>query len=168
MMAKPLKDTPPFADHSPSQARPLGGYAVLISTYSIAGCVFATWFRRSGRQLPGRIDTSDLVLITVATHKLSRIVARDRVTSVLRAPFTRFQRDAGPGEVDEAARGTGLQRAVGELLVCPYCLAMWVSTAFISGHIVAPRATRLIASVFAVVTGADLLQIGYAKAESIL
>ena len=34
------------------------------------------------------MPASDLVLVTVATHKLSRLVAKDRITSTLRAPFT--------------------------------------------------------------------------------
>jgi Protein of unknown function (DUF1360) len=59
-----------------------------------------------------------------------------------RAPFTRFQDDAGAGEVNEAARGHGLQRAIGELLVCPYCLDLWIAAAFTAGLLVAPRATR--------------------------
>jgi hypothetical protein len=117
--------------------------------------------------LPEQVSAGDLALITVATHKLSRIITRDRVTSVLRAPFTRFQRDAGPGEVDEAARGTGIRQAIGELVICPYCLEVWSATGLIAGYVVAPRVTRLVATVFVVVAGADALQIAYAKAESL-
>lgn len=163
-----LQDIPPFAGHSPLQERPLGGYGLLIAVYCIAGGAFGAWLKRSDRELPERVSTRDLLLITMATHKLTRIVARDRVTSVIRAPFTRFQRDAGAGEVDEAARGTGLRRAVGELVVCPYCLAMWAAAGLTAGHVVAPRPTRLVTSLLAVVTGDHLLQIVYAKAESTL
>jgi hypothetical protein len=110
----------------------------------------------------------DLVLATVATHKLSRLIAKDRVTSGVRAPFTRFQGDGGPGEVEEAARGRGLQRAIGELLICPYCLGMWIAAGFAAGLLVAPRATRWVASVFTVLFGSDLLQIAYKRAEETL
>lgn len=71
----------------------------------------------------------------------------------------------GPSEVDEAARGHGLRRAIGELLICPYCLGPWVSTAFLAGLAASPRATRWLASVFVVLTGADVLQIAYKQAE---
>lgn len=50
----------------------------------------------------------------MASHKAARMVTKDRVTSAVRAPFTRFEHDAGPGEVSESARGRGLQRAIGE------------------------------------------------------
>ena len=48
---------------------------------------------------------------------------------------------------------------------CPFCLGQWVGTAFVGGFIVAPRATRAVASVFAVVTASDTLQFAYAALE---
>lgn len=48
--------------------------------------------RAAGRPLPERLSAQDVVLAGVATHKLSRLIAKDNVTSFLRAPFTRFQR----------------------------------------------------------------------------
>jgi hypothetical protein len=160
-----LKDIKPFAGHSPGQERPLGGYALLTGTYLSLTGAFAAWLHRSGRPVEDRIAGKDIALMIAATHKLSRLIAKDRVTSVVRAPFTEFQDDAGPGEVEEAARGHGLRRAIGELLICPYCLGMWVATAFAAGLIVAPRVTRWAMSVFGVLAGADVLQIAYAKAE---
>jgi Protein of unknown function (DUF1360) len=161
-----LQDIPPFEGHSPDQERPLGSYALLLGSFSAMCGGFAIWLRRSGRDLPERVESRDLALVAVATFKASRIITRDRVTSAIRAPFSRFQDDAGPGEVDEAARGHGLRRVVGELLVCPYCLDVWTATAFLAGLVAAPRGTRWIASVFTVVGAADALQIAYAKAES--
>ena len=143
----------------------MGGYTALMGLFLSLCGAFAAWFRASDRELPERVPPGDLALIAVATHKLSRLIAKDRVTSSFRAPFTRFEGDAGPSEVDEAARGHGLRRAVGELLICPYCLGLWVSCAFLGGLTVSPRPTRWLASVFAVLTGADVLQIAYKQAE---
>jgi hypothetical protein len=61
-----------------------------------------------------------------------------------------------------------VRRVLGELLICPYCLDVWTATAFLGGLVAAPRPTRWIASVFAVVGAADALQVAYAKAESAL
>jgi hypothetical protein len=137
----------------------------MISSFLGLVAAFIAWLRASDRELPERVDPGDLALIAVATHKASRVIAKDRVTSTVRAPFTRFQGDAGPGEVDEAARGRGLHRAIGELLVCPYCLGAWISSAFMAALLVAPRATRWIASVLTVVSAAEMLQIAHRKAE---
>jgi uncharacterized protein DUF1360 len=151
--------------HSPTQERPLGGYAVLIGAFAALAGAFSAWFRASDRELPDRMEGRDLALVTLATHKASRLLAKDRVTSTVRAPFTRYEDDAGPGEVEESARGRGLRRAIGELLICPYCVGMWVSAAFAAGLLVAPRFTRWFAAVLTALFGADLLQIAYKKAE---
>jgi hypothetical protein len=156
----------PFAGHSPGQERALRGYGVLLTAFLSLAAAFARWFRSSDRELPDRMAVGDLVLLATAGHKLARLIARDRVASVVRAPFTQFQGDAGPAEVDEAARGGGLRRAIGELLVCPYCLGMWVSAALTASLLVLPRFTRWVCAVLVVFFGSELLQIAYARAEA--
>ena len=163
-----LQDIGPFEGHSPDQERPLGGYLMLIGTFSAGCAAFMVWFRASNRSLPERVEGRDVALMSVATYKITRVIAKDRVTSAVRAPFTTFQDDAGPGEVDEAARGNGPRRAIGELLICPYCLGVWVSSALCAGLVTAPRLTRAIAATFTSVSAADLLHIGYKKAEDVL
>ena len=101
----------------------------------------------------------------VATHKLSRLITQDKITGALRAPFTRFQEKSGHGEVEEAARGRGLRYAIGELLVCPYCVAQWVAAAFTLGYVFAPRTTRLLAGMWTVHAIADAAQLAYSAAE---
>jgi hypothetical protein len=150
--------------YAPGQERPLGSYAILTGAYTgLAGGLIALRARR--HQLPERPTTGDLLLVGIATHKLSRLLAKDKVTSFIRAPFTRYQEPSGQGEVEEEPYGHGLHLAVGELLVCPYCLAQWVATALTLGLIGAPRLTRLISSVFLAHTISDFLQIAYRAAE---
>jgi hypothetical protein len=146
----------------------LGSYAVLMGAFSALAAAFATWFRRSRRELPDSMSGGDLALLTVASHKAARLIAKDRVTSTVRAPFTRYVEDAGPGEVSEQARGDGLRRAIGELLVCPYCLGMWTSAGLTAMLLVFPRFTRWFASVLSIFFGAELLQIVYKRAEDSL
>jgi uncharacterized protein DUF1360 len=145
--------------------RPLAGYAILSGAFAAAVGAALVEARRSGRWLPERIGTRDLILAGIATHKVSRLIAKDKVTSFLRAPFTRYQESAGHGELDEAARGRGLRLAIGELLVCPYCLAHWVAAAFTLGYVRAPGPTRLLAGMWTIHTIADTLQLAYAAAE---
>jgi hypothetical protein len=145
--------------------RPLRGYAVLTSAFgiAIAGSLLAS--RRAGRELPERYAPLDIFTAGVATHKLSRLISKDKVTSFLRAPFVRYEEGAGHGEVSEEPRGTGLRLATGELLVCPYCLGQWVAAGFAVGMVAAPRFTRLVAYAYTAETVSDFLQLGYLAAE---
>jgi hypothetical protein len=155
-------------EHSPGQERPLRSYAALMASFAAMAGGFGMWFRRSGRELPDSIAVSDFALLTVASHKIARLVAKDRVASPVRAPFTRFQDDAGPGEVTEAARGRGLRRAIGELLLCPYCLGMWTSAGLTALLLVFPRFTRWFAATLSIYFGTEVLQIAYKKAEDLV
>jgi hypothetical protein len=155
-------------EYSAGEEKPLGSYAVLMAVFSALSGVFAVWFRRSERPLPERMSTADLLLLSVASQRASRLIAKDRVTSAIRAPFTRYEGSAGPGEVAEEPRGRGLRAAIGELLVCPYCLGMWTSAALTAGLLVAPRFTRWLSAVLAIFSGSDVLQIAYKKAEDTL
>ena len=69
--------------------------------------------------MPEKISAADIVLTGVATHKVTRLIAKDKVTSFIRSPFTSYQEHAGHGELNEEPRGSGLRYAVGELLACP-------------------------------------------------
>jgi hypothetical protein len=116
--------------------------------------------------LPNRWRVQDLLILTLGSHKLSRTLTKDAVTSPLRAPFTRYAGTGGPAEVQEEVREhSQLRHSLGELLTCPFCLDMWVATGFAIGLVFAPRFTRLIAGVFSALTGADFLQLAYAMAQ---
>jgi hypothetical protein len=145
--------------------RPLAGYAVLSGGFIAAFTAALVEAQRAGK-LPERLDARDIVLAGVATHKLARLIAKDKVTSFVRAPFTRYQESSGHGEIEEAARGHGLRLATGELLICPYCLAQWIAGAFAIGFVRAPRVTRLLAGMWTIHTIADALQLAYVAAES--
>ena len=143
--------------YAPGQDVPLGGYAVLTGVFNGAAAAYVLSQRRAKARRPQPMGAGDLALLATATYKLSRLITKDRVTSFLRSPFTRYTGEAGPSEVSEEPRGRGLRRAVGELLVCPYCTGQWVATALVAGYSREPEATRTVASVFAIIAAADFL-----------
>ena len=148
--------------YSAGHERPLRSYAAFMATYASAIGLGSLVARRRGVHLPERVQFGDLALLAVATHKTSRLLTKDSITAVVRAPFTEFVEPIGAGEVQERPRGSSMRHALGELFGCPFCLGQWVGTAFVGGFIVAPRATRAVASVFAVVAASDALQFAYA------
>lgn len=147
--------------------RPLGGYLRSMGVYAgLVGVVAGSQALRDS-ELPELIPTRDVVLLTVATQRLARSLAKDAVTSPLRAPFTRYEGPGGPSELHEEVTATGWKHAVGELLSCPFCLAQWMATLLVGGYLAAPRATRVVAVALTCVSGADALQLLYARLQKL-
>lgn len=147
------------ADYAGDTERPLGSFLALIGAYGAVTAGLGVAVKRVG--LPDRLAVGDLVLLGVATAKLSRLLSRDRVTSPLRAPFTEFEDFGNASEVEESPRGSGMRLAIGELVTCPYCLAQWVGTGLLGGLLLKPRETRLVAGLFALLALNDAVQVAH-------
>lgn len=152
-------------EYAPDGAFPLNGYLVTGGTYAGVVAALTVAARLSGRRVPERPSPADVVLLSIATHKLSRLLAKDAVTSPLRAPFTRFEKPAGKAELVEQVRGDGTRHAVGELVSCPFCLAVWVATVLSAGLVLTPRLTRLVSTALTAVAASDFLQLAYDAAK---
>jgi hypothetical protein len=149
----------------PDERPPFAPYLAFMSIFGTLVSAALLIAKRQGRELPEKIGPGELLLVGTASHKLSRVLSKDKVTSPLRAPFTELEGKGGPAEVEERSRGTGVRKAIGELLICPYCLGLWVVAAFSVGLLFAPRVTRFVASLFAALTISDFFQIAYKAAE---
>ena len=158
----PLEEN--FARYS-GQGKPLGPYAALAGAFSAAFAGSLAAARRYRGGLPEAVGAGDLALIGIATFQLSRLITKEEVLSFLRAPFTEYEDNSGIGEVEEKARGEGLQKAIGELLTCPFCLGLWVSGGFVGGLAITPRVTRLVAASLTAKTISDAFHIAYDKAK---
>lgn len=135
---------------------PVKGYAKVLAIYGAMVAVLAgVLWRKRRLEAPG---WSDIALIGVATYQLSRRLAKDAVTSPLRAPFATYEGSQGNAEVREQVRGKGFRHAIGELVTCPFCLAQWIATGFAFAFQLTPRLARLVAGAFAAVTVSDMLQ----------
>jgi hypothetical protein len=149
-------------EYTNGEERPLAGDLGAMGVYLGLVSAAAAAVRASNRELPEHIPVGDAFLLTVATFRLARRIAKDPVTSPIRAPFVRFEGASGHAEVSEQVREHGgVKHAVGELLTCPFCLAQWVGTGFVLGYVTAPKATRLAALTMTMVAGSDVLQFLY-------
>ncbi|WP_326556035.1 DUF1360 domain-containing protein [Micromonospora sp. NBC_01796] len=153
--------------YAPHEHRPLGGYLVALGAYAGVTAGLTGVVRATRTPVPDAPSTKDVVLLAIATHKLSRLLTKDAITSPLRAPFTSYDHPIGSGEVMEQVRdqGSSTRHALGELLSCPFCLAVWVATGLTGGLVLAPRLTRLVATALTAVAASDFLQLAYATAQ---
>jgi hypothetical protein len=99
----------------------------------------------------------DLVLLSLATLRLGRLIAYDLVTEPIRAPFAQTVPDeTGAGDSVEA-RGSGMQRALGQLISCPICAGTWVAAILVYALIALPQPTRIFLALTAAIGLAEIL-----------
>ncbi len=137
---------------------PYGAYAALTLAFGCGLAAAGALARLLGRD-PREGTTLDLVVLSAATFKAARTIARDEVTSFLRAPFV--EGDAHTGN-EEAKETGGLQQAIGELVTCSRCIGTWAAAGLASTQILAPRAGRLLTWTLAAAGVNDFLQAGFA------
>ena len=100
----------------------------------------------------------DLVVLSAASFKLARTLARDEVTSFIREPFV--QGEAHSGETEEPVEG-GMHQAIGELITCSRCVGTWAAAGLAVTQILAPRFGRLLTWSLAAAGANDFLQAGF-------
>jgi hypothetical protein len=144
--------------------RALRGYVPLLVAFASAAGAVAGVARLSGRR-PDPLTPWDLVTMSLATHKVGRLIAKDAVTSPLRAPFARFQGAAGDAEVQEEVAGHGAHKALGELVTCPFCVGPWAALTLVTGRTFVPALTRVVEGGLSAVALADFLQVAYATGQ---
>ena len=142
----------------------LAEYASMMAFYAASVATLTGVALQKGL-LPRRFGLFDLALLGVATHKLSRLIAKDRITGIVRAPFVSYKRSTGAGEVEEEPRGRGIQRGIGNLISCPYCMGPWSAAALAFGFVFAPRIARFLAGILATVALSDFLHRAYAATK---
>jgi hypothetical protein len=145
---------------------PVKGYAALAGTFAAGAALFTVTAWRRGVRLPEQVPPWDVALLGTATFKASRLLSRDKVTSFLRAPFTRRAGHGAGGEVMDEPRGEGARRAVGDLVTCPFCASVWVAGALTATYACAPRAARLVTAGLTAVTVADWLQYAWTRTQA--
>jgi hypothetical protein len=141
----------------PSSTPPYEAYAAITG-------VFVGWLGLAG--LAARIfdrdpacqSALDFAVLSAASFKAARTLARDEVTSFLRDPFVQGEAHEGGKEPVESG---DFRQVIGELVTCSRCSGTWAAAFLASTQILAPRFGRLTWSLAA--AGAnDFLQAGFA------
>lgn len=146
--------------YAPHEHVPLPGYLAALACFSIG---FSTLLHRLPGRSMDRLRMSDIALLGVGTHKLSRIIAKDFVTAPIRAPFTERGEAEGGGEVHDQPRGGAARKTLGNLLSCPYCLGPWLAAGLGASLVLKPTPARFALAALSAVTISDFLHQGYAR-----
>lgn len=131
-------------------------YGTLLAVFCTGVVTMLSTARRGAGAARARIPWRDVLLLGVATHKMARIVATDRVTRPLRAPFTTSDGSRRP-------TGGAFRHSAGELITCPYCLAPWIASGMLSIYLRRPALAHQWAGLFSVVAVSDFSNRIYAR-----
>ena len=138
---------------------PYTAYAHIAATFVGALAAAGALAKLLDRDPPGD-SVLDLVVIAGATFKAARTIARDDVTSFVRAPFV--EGEAGSGAEEEPKQTGGLEQAIGELVTCTRCVGTWAAAGLTATQVLAPRFGRLLTWSLAAAAANDFLQAGFA------
>jgi hypothetical protein len=141
---------------------PYEAYAAITGTFlggiGIAGLAARRLDRNPACQTP-----LDYAVLSMASFKAARTLARGEVTSFLREPFVMGKAYAG----DEEPVETGdFRQAIGELVTCSRCGGTWAAAGLAVSQILAPRFGRLLTWSLAAAGANDWLQAGFAALTS--
>jgi uncharacterized protein DUF1360 len=136
-----------------TEERPLPEYFALTTAF---GGVLGGFLLLARRRLPERVGLADVARIGVASYKIGRLVAKDEVTTWVRAPVTRDEDATEPKQ-------RGMERALGELVTCPYCVGLWIASGLSYALVLYPRQTRLVTTIFGAQAVADFLNAAFVK-----
>lgn len=117
--------------------------------------VLATWLLGGLRSF--ELPMLDLILLGLATMRLGRMIAFDRIAEPLRVPFTKTVPDRNGAGSIVVPRGSGVRRSLGEMISCPICIGTWVAAFLVYGMLVLPAPTRVLVAILAVTGAAELL-----------
>jgi hypothetical protein len=145
-----------------SERPPYGSYAAIVGSFAgllAAAGALGKLFERD----PQCQSALDFAVLSAATFKAARTLARDDVTSFIRRPFVYGE----PTEVEEERPVEGgAQQAIGELVTCTRCVGTWAAAGLASAQILAPRFGRLLTWSLGAAAANDFLQASFAAVRS--
>jgi Protein of unknown function (DUF1360) len=146
----------------PAESPPHAAYAAIMGTFAGGLLVAGGLARLLGRD-PREHTLLDFAVLSLASYKAARTVARDEVTSFVREPFVEGYAHEG-GE--EPVHTGDLRQAVGELVTCSRCIGTWTAAGLAGTQVIAPRFGRLLTWSLAAAGANDFLQAGFAALTS--
>jgi Protein of unknown function (DUF1360) len=145
---------PPTSSTTP----PYSAYAAIAGVF-VGGLGVAGIAARALKRNPACQTPLDFVVLSAASFKAARTLARDEVTSFLREPFVEGEAHEGGEEPLETG---DFRQAIGELVTCSRCGGTWAAAGLATTQILAPRFGRLLTWSLAAAGANDWLQAGFA------
>ena len=138
---------------------PYEAYAAILGVF-VGGLGVAGGAARMLGRNPACQTPLDFFVLSAASFKAARTLARDEVTSFLREPFV--EGAAHEGAEDPVETGD-YRQAIGELVTCSRCVGTWAAATLVTSQILMPRFGRLLTWSLAAAGANDYLQAAFVK-----
>jgi hypothetical protein len=142
------------------QSKRLESIAKIVLTIvflGLIGVLAAGVERKAGWVKITNITVFDFILLVLATTRLGRMIAFDRIMDPFRMPFTRVVEDnSGEGKT-VIPRGNGFRQAIGQLISCPICVGTWAAALLTAALLVFPDGTRVFLYALGAVSAAEIM-----------
>jgi hypothetical protein len=143
-----------------ADAVPYGSYTAIASAFAAILVVTTAFTRARGRG--GRCGSmADLAVLSAATFKCARVVSHERLGRIVREPLVEDEDGRGLARLERPA-GSGLRRALGELVTCSRCTGTWAAAGLVATEAAAPRFGGVLRWTLAASAANDFLQAGFA------
>jgi hypothetical protein len=108
-----------------------------------------------------KITLLNLLILSLASFRLTRLLVFDKITEFIRNPFfneiTELNED-GVTEVYYLPKEKGIKKFFGELLSCYWCTGIWASAGIVGLTLLFPDLSFPIIQIFAVAGLASILE----------
>jgi len=101
-----------------------------------------------------------LVLLTLASFRLTRLVVHDKITSFIRRPFIdeiTIEEEGIPVTYTKI-KGKGIQYFIGELLSCTWCSGIWCTALLLLIYVLFPGVGEVIIILLSIAGAAGVIE----------
>lgn len=108
-----------------------------------------------------KITLLNLLVLSLASFRLTRLLVFDKITEFIRDPFfneIQEVNEEGEIEVYYLPKEKGVKRFFGELLSCYWCTGIWASAAIVGMSLLSPEYSFPIILILAVAGLASILE----------
>lgn len=109
----------------------------------------------------GGFSLAAILIISLASFRITRLFVFDKITENLRSPF--FDEMMEEGEIFLVPKPKGVRKWIGEMISCYWCTGIWVSAALVIGYTYLPSFFIPLIIIFAVAAIASVVETGIGK-----
>lgn len=104
----------------------------------------------------GNVSLELLIVLGLASFRLTRLVVFDKITEFIRSPF--LDEVEEDGEIYTVPKASGIRKWIGGLLSCYWCTGVWASAGLLGLYVFLPKMGIAVILILAVAAIGGILE----------